>query len=73
MASIMPQNKKSLRIAKHKKLDTRPRWLGSNKMTRSLFRTRAYVYNTLPASITTLEDVYKFKKQIKKYLKNGEK
>ena len=69
MASLMPTNQKSLRVASHKKLDTRPRWLGSNKITKSLFRTRSYVYNTLPSSITTLPDVRKFKKKIKEYLK----
>ena len=60
----MPKNQKSLRVASHKKLDTRPRWLGMNKMSRSLFRNRAYVYNTLPSSLTTLPDVKKIQEKV---------
>ena len=66
IASKMPPNHKSLRIKEQNKLDTRPRWLSSNKTTKALFRARAYRYNMLPKSITTQVDVFKFKKEIQK-------
>ena len=69
ISTQMPENKKTLRIKDHKKLDTRPRWLGANKTTQSSYRCRAYQYNTLPARLTTLKDLKKFKKEIKEYLK----
>ena len=42
LASMMPQNMKSLRIKDQIKLDTRPKWLGSTKVTRSIYRTMHY-------------------------------
>ena len=65
LASVMTANTKSLRISKHMKLDTRPRWLGSSKLTRSLYRTRAYYYNTLPAAVTTQPNLKKCKNALK--------
>ena len=47
LASVMHQNTKSLRIQNHMKLDTRPKWLIMTKLTRSLYRTRAYQYNSI--------------------------
>ena len=69
LASHMPVNKKSLRILEHKKLDTKPRWLNKNKIIKKCFRSRAYLYNTLPKSLTTLVELKKFKKGLKEYLK----
>ena len=63
MAELMPGNFKTLRIRDHKKLGTKPKWLGNNKLTKSLFRARAYYFNTLPPSITTLPNIKKFKKR----------
>ena len=70
LASQMPKNTKSLRISKHNKLDTKPKWLGKNKTSRASYRNRAYEYNTLPSLVTTQTEVKKIKKELKIYQKN---
>ena len=70
LASQMPTNEKNLRISEHKKLGTRPRWLGASKVTRATYRTRAYMYNTLPKALTTQIETHKFKKRLREYLFN---
>ena len=67
----MPLNHKNLRIKNHNKLDSKPKWLGKNKLTRSTFRYRAYHWNTLPKEITSQVEYHKFKKSLKKYFQNG--
>ena len=69
IASQMPRNEKSLRVKEHRKLDTKPRWLGKNKMTRASYRNRAYEYNVLPKKVTTQPEVKKFKKELKEWMK----
>ena len=61
-----PKNPKN-KSTQHK-LSTRPRWLGSTKITRQMFRTRAYHYNTLPGHLTSQPDLLKFKKALKTYM-----
>ena len=68
ISSQMPTNEKNLRIISHNKLDTRPRWLGATKVTRSTYRNRAYSYNTLPKRLTAQPKIKTFKKDLKTYL-----
>ena len=68
LASQMPPNVNGRRLAAQFKLACKPKWLGTNKMTRSTFRNRAYKYNTLPASLTSLTDFNKFKKALKTHM-----
>ena len=70
IATQMPINTKSLRVQQHHKLDTKPRWLGANKTTKASFRNRAYVFNTLLGSLTSIKDTKKFKPKLKDYLTN---
>ena len=70
LATQMPMNEKTLRIKTHRKLGTRPRWLGMSKVTRASYRARSYLYNTLPQFLTTLPDLNKFKEKLKIYLKD---
>ena len=60
ITSQMPPNTKSLRIMKHNKLGTKPRWLGANKVNKASFRNRSYVFNTL----TWIPDIPKGHKEI---------
>ena len=68
LSLLMPKNNNGLRISAQNKLGTNPKWLGQNKKNRNLYRSRAYLYNTLPQKLTTITEKYKFKKQMKKYL-----
>ena len=68
IVSKMPMNKKSLRIGLHRKLDTKPKSLSKNKLAKNAFRSRAYLYNTLPEKITTLTKTSVFKKHLKMHL-----
>ena len=68
ISSQIPPNNKTLRIGAQNKLDTKPRWLSSSKITRATYRNRAYLYNTLPGSLTSLKDHKKFKIKLKQYL-----
>ena len=68
IATKMPMNLKSLRVGKHRKLDTKPRWLQKNKITRASYRARAYLYNVLPEKVTSQVEVKKFKKELKSYM-----
>ena len=60
LSTVMPMNKKGLRLSTHKKLDTKPKWLNGNKATRSSFRNRAYLFNTLPMKITSQGEIQRF-------------
>ena len=73
MTQLMPKNNNGLRISTQNKLGTRPKWLSQTKKTRNMYRSRAYLYNTLPQKITTLKEKFKFKKEIKKYLMEKKK
>ena len=64
----MPMNLKSLRIGQHRKLDKKPKWLNTNKLSMKTFRSRAYHYNTLPEKLTQLTKPKDFKKDLKSYL-----
>ena len=68
MSSLMPTNTKAIRISTQNKLATRPEWLDTSKLTRETFRVIVYSYNTLQHKLTTQPDIYKFKKEVKKYL-----
>ena len=68
LQTLMPLNNKARRIAEHRKLSTKPKWLMKSKLTRSLYRSRAYTYNNLPKSITQITELNKFKKRTKKTL-----
>ena len=70
IATHMPNNFKNLRISSHNKLETKPKWLGTNKVTWSSYRHRAYHFNTLPKIVTEQTDLLKFKKQLNLYMKN---
>ena len=61
---LMPMNNNGLRMTEHKKLGTKPKWLSKTKLTRSIFRSRAYYFNTLPMDVTKQPTVIKFKKII---------
>ena len=69
LAALMPTNTKGYRMTEHKKLACKPKYLCKNKLTRSLYRSRAYLYNTLPKKITTQPNATKLKKELKAYLK----
>ena len=62
LASLMPKNNKNLRISHHNKLATKPRWLGKCKLTRGTYRSRSYLFNTLPESLTFISVLSKLKK-----------
>ena len=64
LATKMPINSKHLRIQNQKKLDTKPRWQTSNKITQKSFRNRAYLYNLLPNEITSQTIYSKLKKDM---------
>ena len=68
IATKMPMNTKSLRVGLHRKLDTKPRFLTKNKLTRASFRARAYHYNLLPEKVTSMVKMKDFKKELKAYL-----
>ena len=70
LAAQMPSNTKGLRIKEQRKLDTKPAWLVKTKAARASYRGRAYIYNVLPSSLTTLPTFKKFKKQIKEHYLN---
>ena len=73
LSSLMPINSKSLRIKDKMKLDTKPAWLSSSKLTRATYCGRAYSYNTLPHYLTTEKSYKKFKSNLKRfYLKKYE-
>ena len=67
IATQMKINNKTLRIKEHRKLDTQPRWLGNNKVTKASYRARAYVYNTLPKELTQITELKKFKRNLKNH------
>lgn len=64
----MPMNKKGLRMTEHRKLDNKPKWPNTNKLTKSTIRSRAYYFNTLPKEVTQQTTIQKFKKSLKKYM-----
>ena len=68
LSSLMPKNTNQLRLQTHEKLDTKPKWLGTNAVTRASYRNCAYYYNTLPKNVTTQKDLPKFKKELKKIM-----
>ena len=70
---LMPINNTSMRLKIHRKLAMKPKILNKNKLTRSLFRNRAYIFNILPARITSLIDHKKFKKWNKIFKQNPSK
>ena len=70
LAAQMPCNTKGLRIKEQKKLDTKPSWLVKTKEARASYRGRAYTYNTLPSTLTTLPTYKKFRNQIKEHYLN---
>ena len=53
MAVLMKMNTNGLRIAEHKKLDAKPKYLTTKKIIISTFHARSYLYNTLPKCVTT--------------------
>ena len=66
LAVVMSKNRKSLRIAEHNKLGTKPRWFSKNKVTRAAYRNRAFKYNVL---VNTSQDKLKdLKKELKKFM-----
>ena len=68
LSTKMEMNTNSLRIGLHQKLITKPRWLYKNKITRSLYRSQAYLYNTLPEKVTSQVKVKHFKKELKNFM-----
>ena len=67
LSLLMPINNKSLQIKDKMKLDTKPAWLASSKMTRATYRGRAYLYNALPHYLTTEKYYKKFKTNLKRF------
>ena len=67
LARVMPRNTKGLRMTAQNKLDTKPKWLSRNKGTRSSYRNRANIFNTLQKVVTAQEKYKDFKKELKKY------
>ena len=65
LALKMPQNVRNWKIKKMIKLDTKPRWLTQNKRTNSTYRSRAYIFNTLPHRLTTINESKRFNKWVK--------
>ena len=63
----MPMNSNSMRMQSNKKLATKPKWLGKNKLSRSSYQNRAYRFNTLPNIVTLQESFKDFKKELKKF------
>ena len=54
MSTKMKMNLNSLRMGQHRKLESKPRWLSSNKTVHTSYRAQAYKYNTLPEKVTYL-------------------
>ena len=63
--SKMPLNTTGRRIQEQRKLHKKPKNLERNRISRQSYRSRAYRYNTLPGSMTSLLEFKKFKKQVK--------
>ena len=68
LSQRMPENTTAPRIMVHHKLSTKPVFLNKSLLTRTSFRSRAYIYNTLPGRVTSLRDHKKFKKWAKVHL-----
>ena len=68
MSLLKPMNQNNLRIQAHRKLATKPRILNKNKLTKSMFRSQAYLYNTLPDVVTSAENISIFTKKLKIYM-----
>ena len=68
MSSIMKMNNNHMRIQSQRKLGTKPNILNKNKLTRSTFRNRAYRYNTLPALVTSSDNISKFIKNLRAHM-----
>ena len=73
LAAKMPLNTTNLRLKEAHKLDTKPKFLNKNLRTRSTFRSRAYLFNTLPNRLTAIEDPKKFSKWLKVQLRDPSK
>ena len=58
----------NLRIGKQRKLAAKPKYLNLNMKVKRTLRSRAYLYNTLPAKITTSNTSAIFKKNLKLYM-----
>ena len=65
---MMPINLTAPRMQVHHKLSIKPKKLNSTELYRSTFRSRAYNFNTLPGSITSIRDPARFKKWTKTYM-----
>ena len=68
MFMMMPMNMTHRRIQAQKKLAVKPRILNKNKLTRSMFCSHTYVYNTLPAALTLIDKSCSFKTQLKAHM-----
>ena len=62
LAELLPLNTVTSRMRIHKKLSAKPRILNSTKLYRSTFRSRSYIYNTLPGRVTSISDHKTLKK-----------
>ena len=68
LAALMPKNEIAPRIMVHHKLASKPTFLNKSLLTRSTFRNRAYIYNSLPGQVTSLKDHMKLKKWAKVHM-----
>ena len=73
LATKMTLNTRSPRLIEACKLDTKPVSLMKNKQTRSTYRNRAYIWNTLPNRLTAIADPKFFNKWVKVHLVNPSK
>ena len=62
----MPINTKARRIAEHRKLDTKPKWLMNTKITTNDLQIQGlHLQLTLPKLLTQQTETKKFKKGLK--------
>ena len=68
ISSKMPMNIRCFKVNETRKLDTKPKYLNSNKQTQGSFRSQAYEFNTLPHCLTDMEDPKRYKKWLKIFI-----
>ena len=73
LAQSIKINTNGTRLQKYRKLQTKPRWLGTKDPFKKSFQNRSYYYNTLPHEVTEQVLPHKFKRKIKDYLLTHDK
>ena len=73
LASRMPLNTRNPRLIEAHKLNTKPKLLTKNKQMSTSFRSRAYIFNTLPNRLSAIVKPKRFNRWLKIYLRDPSK